>query len=173
MKLIEMNIQEVIPYEGNPRNNKNAIEKVARSIKDFGFRNPIIVDKNKVIIVGHTRLLAAKSLNLQAVPVIIANDLSEKQVKAFRIADNKTSEYAEWDAKLLNQELIDLEAAGFDLLSTAFEINELSDLMKSFTDLPDNLLGDFDNQEINIDDYDEEEFDCKCPKCGFLFNKEV
>ena len=105
MKLIEMNIQEVIPYEGNPRNNKNAIEKVAQSIKDFGFRNPIIVDQNKVIVVGHTRLLAAKSLNLQVVPVIIANDLSEKQVKAFRIADNKTSEYAEWDAKLLNQEL--------------------------------------------------------------------
>lgn len=99
MKLIEMNIQEVIPYEANPRNNKNAIEKVARSIKDFGFRNPIIVDKNKVIIVGHTRLLAAKSLNLQAVPVIIANDLSEKQVKAFRIADNKTSNHDEENSR--------------------------------------------------------------------------
>lgn len=99
---------ELIPYVNNPRNNENAIDVVAGSIKEFGFKNPIIVDKDNVIIAGHTRLLASRKLGLEEVPVIRAEDLTEQQIKAFRIADNKTSEFAEWDHELLGLELKDI-----------------------------------------------------------------
>lgn len=118
-KIIMMDINKPIPYENNPRINEPAIQAVANSIKEFGFKNPIIVDKNNVIIAGHTRLRAAKKLNLKEVPVIIADDLTEEQVKAFRLADNKTAELAEWDYDMLEEELasivdLNMEDFGFD-----------------------------------------------------------
>ena len=109
MKIVNFKIEELIPYINNPRNNENAIDKVASSIKEFGFKVPIVVDKEKVIITGHTRLLASKKLGLKEVPCVIADDLSEAQIKAFRIADNKVSEYASWDEELLKIELEDIE----------------------------------------------------------------
>lgn len=115
MNIIKMKVEELIPYINNPRNNENAVDKVASSISEFGFKNPIVIDKNNVIINGHTRLLASKKLGLKEVPVIVADDLSEAQIKAFRIADNKTSEYAEWNEKLLKLELEQLEDMNFDL----------------------------------------------------------
>lgn len=115
MNVIKMKVEDLIPYINNPRNNENAVDKVASSIKEFGFKNPIVIDKNNVIINGHTRLLASKKLGLKEVPVIVADDLSEAQVKAFRIADNKTSEYAEWNEELLKIELEQLEEMSFDL----------------------------------------------------------
>lgn len=113
-------IGDVIPYEHNPRKNKDAVDKVAASLREFGFRQPIVVDKDNVIIAGHTRLLAAKKLKMKEVPVLVADDLTEEQVKAYRLADNKTAEFAEWDTDLLNLELdgildIDMEQFGFDL----------------------------------------------------------
>ncbi len=110
-----MKVEDLIPYINNPRNNENAVDKVASSISEFGFKNPIVIDKNNVIINGHTRLLASKKLGLKEVPVIVADDLSEAQVKAFRIADNKTSEYATWDEELLKIELEQLEEMNFNL----------------------------------------------------------
>lgn len=96
-KIVMMDVKDLIPYDKNPRKNKGAVDAVANSIKEFGFKVPIIVDKNNVIITGHTRLKAAKRLKMKEVPVIKADDLTEEQVKAFRIADNKTGELAEWD----------------------------------------------------------------------------
>lgn len=129
MEIIQMKIADVIPYERNPRINDNAIEAVAASIKEFGWRAPIVVDENKVIICGHTRLLAAKHLGLDTVPVHIAKGLSLEQVKAYRIADNKTGEIAEWDYDLLSLELTDLQQADFDLSLLGFDADELDKLL--------------------------------------------
>lgn len=117
---IMMSINDVIPYANNPRQNKDAVDKVAASLEEFGWRQPIVVDKDNVIIVGHTRLLAAKKLKMTEVPVLVADDLSEEQVRAYRLADNKTAEFAEWDMAKLTEELdsildIDMEQFGFDL----------------------------------------------------------
>ncbi len=117
MKVINMAIDALIPYENNPRDNSSAVEHVAASIREFGFKVPIIVDRENVIITGHTRLLAAKFLGLSEVPVIVAEDLTEEKVKAFRLADNKVSEFSEWDEELLKLELegltMDMEVFGF------------------------------------------------------------
>lgn len=94
MNIIEIDINELKVYENNPRNNEQAVDKVAASIEEFGFKVPIIIDRDHVIIAGHTRLLAAKELGLEKVPCIVADDLTPEQVKAFRLADNKVSEYA-------------------------------------------------------------------------------
>ena len=133
-----MNIEKLIPYINNPRLNDGAVDKVASSIKNFGFKNPIIIDKDNEIIAGHTRLKAAKKLGLEEVPVIKAEDLNEAQVKAFRIADNKTAEFAEWD-----MELLEIELEGLDDLFTGFDIKELDDMF------PDDI-------EVIEDDFDEE-----------------
>ena len=119
-EIVMMPIAQVIPYENNPRNNKEAVGKVAASLREFGFRQPIVVDKDNVIIAGHTRLLAAKKLKMKEVPVLVADDLTDEQVKAYRLADNKTAEFAEWDLDMLAEELdgildIDMSDFGFDL----------------------------------------------------------
>lgn len=112
-------IDEIHPYENNPRFNKDAVSKVAASIKKFGFKNPILVDKNMVIIAGHTRLEAAKKLKLDEVPCIVAADLNEKQVKALRLADNKVAEFSTWDYLKLDEELKGLGDA-FDFADFGF-----------------------------------------------------
>lgn len=101
-------LDEIHPYENNPRHNDDAVQYVANSIKEFGWKQPIVVDKDGVIIAGHTRYKAAQKLGLEKVPVITADDLTEEQVKAYRLADNKTGEFAQWDMDLLNQELEDI-----------------------------------------------------------------
>lgn len=127
MKIQEINIDEVIPYSRNPRNNKAAISKVASSIKEFGWKQPIVVDKDNIVIVGHTRLEAARSLKLKTVPVLHAKDLSDAQVKAYRIADNKVGEFAEWDYELLECEFDDLKEVDFDLELTGFSDEEIQE----------------------------------------------
>ena len=127
-----LNVDDLIPYENNPRNNDGAVDYVAKSIEEFGFKVPIVVDKNNVIVAGHTRLKASKKLGLEKVPVIIADDLSDEKIKAFRLADNKVSELATWDDKALEKELeeleleIDMEEFGFE---KAFET--LADKVKN------------------------------------------
>lgn len=105
MKIEQRDINSIKPYENNPRNISPAVESVARSIKDYGFRNPVIVDRNGVIICGHTRYAAARSLGLSSVPVIEAGDLTDEQVKAFRMADNRVSERSTWDIDKVRQEI--------------------------------------------------------------------
>ena len=129
MEIIHMNLSEITPYERNPRNNEAAVEAVAKSIKEFGFKNPIILDKDHVIIAGHTRYRSAKHLGLTEVPCVIAEDLTPEQVKAFRIADNKTAEIAEWNYELLPLELRELQGADFDLTLLGFDTAELEKLL--------------------------------------------
>ncbi len=122
MIIQDLKIDSIREYEHNPRNNDHAVEAVAESIKQFGFRVPVVVDKNKTIIAGHTRVKAALSLGMDSVPCLIADDMTPEQVKAFRLADNKTGELAEWDFDLLEQELAELTA--FDVDMTAFGFDE-------------------------------------------------
>ena len=127
IKLVGIN--DVKPYEKNPRKNTAAIDKVAASIKEFGFQQPIVVDANGVIIVGHTRHKAALKLGLTEAPVVYAENLTAEQVKAYRLADNKTNEFAEWDYGLLQGEILDLKEAGYDLGLTAFDSTEINQIL--------------------------------------------
>src|SRR5210317_2283844 len=125
MQIYQRPLSDIKPYEKNPR-QKYDIQKVAQSIKEFGFQQPIVVDRAGVIIVGHGRYQASKSLGLETVPVLIA-DLPPEKAKAYRIADNKTNEDSEWDFSLLNKEFTDLLDVNFDLETTGFEPKELED----------------------------------------------
>lgn len=107
MTIINKNINDLIPYANNPRKNGAAVDKVAASIKEFGFKVPIIIGTDNVIVTGHTRLLAAQKLGLETVPCVIADDLTPTRIKDFRIADNKTAEFSEWDDDMLKVELAD------------------------------------------------------------------
>lgn len=115
MEIVNIKTDMLIPYVNNPRHNEDAVEKVMASIQEFGFKVPLVIDKNNVVVTGHTRLKAAKRLGIDEVPCVVADDLSDAQIKAFRIADNKVSEYAEWDEELLQVELEQLEEMDFDL----------------------------------------------------------
>jgi len=155
MKIKTVKIEEAIPYVRNPRQNKAAIAKVSASLKEFGWQQPIVVDKDMMVIAGHTRLEAARTLGMDKVPVQIAEDLTDAQVKAYRIADNRVSQEAEWDLDLLRLELSDLDNLDYDLLLTGFDDDELNGMLteavEGFTDeddvpeLPDepvSVLGD-------------------------------
>jgi len=143
IKVQLVDINKVIPYDNNPRKNDEAVEEVAKSIQTFGFKNPIIVDKDFIIIAGHTRLKASQKLGLNEVPVIVAEDLTPDQANALRLADNKTSELAKWDKKLLDEELrkIDWEALNIQM-----------------TDLGFNDIFASDFQEVIDDEFDEGQY---------------
>lgn len=144
-------IDVIKPYKNNPRLNEDAIPYVMNSIKEFGFKNPIILDKNNVIVAGHTRLESAKRLDMKEVPVIYADNLTEEQIKAFRLADNKVAEKSMWDYTKLDEELdsiLDIDMSMFD-----FDINT------------DDLELDYDN-ENEVEDINKKL--CRCPKCGHI-----
>lgn len=139
MQIIEKHITELKPYERNPRINDNAVKYVANSIKEFGWKVPIVIDKNNVIVAGHTRYKAALELNIKDIPCVIADDLTEKQIKAFRLADNKVSDYSIWDNKLLLQEL-----DGLDDIFTGFDMGDISNF---------DILNEKDNSIIEDNEY--------------------
>ena len=146
MNIIEKSITEVKPYEKNPRKNDQSVDKVANSIKEFGFKVPIVVDKNNIIVCGHTRYKAAKKLGLSVVPCVVADDLTEEQIKAYRLADNKVGEDSLWDMDLLGSELedilnIDMEDFGFSLPEVETEVVE-DDYDKPAPEEPKSKLGD-------------------------------
>ena len=123
MKVKNFDISEIHPYENNPRINDYAVEKVAESIQRYGFKVPVVIDKNNVIITGHTRVKACEILGITKIPCVIADDLTEEQVKEFRLVDNKVSEYATWDFEALNLELSDCaDLTDFDFPD--FSIND-------------------------------------------------
>lgn len=130
LKIEQWPIEKVIPYENNPRKNDHAVEQVARSITEYGFRQPIVVDEAGIIVVGHTRWKAANKLKLKEVPVHVAAGLTEAQIKAYRIADNKTNELAEWDFDLLPLELAALGELDYDIDVLGFTSDELAELMQ-------------------------------------------
>ena len=127
--IVYMKVADVIPYVNNPRHNEDAITKVMASIKEFGFQNPIILDKNNVIVTGHTRLAAAKRLGLEQVPCLVAKELTEAQVKAYRLADNKVGELAEWDMEKLRIEFESLQDMDFNLEMSGFDMDEIADII--------------------------------------------
>lgn len=146
MNIIEKSITEVKPYEKNPRKNDQSVDKVANSIKEFGFKVPIVIDKHNVIVCGHTRYKAAKKLGLSVVPCVVADDLTEEQIKAYRLADNKVGEDSLWDMDLLGSELedilnIDMEDFGFSLPEVETEVVE-DDYDKPAPEEPKAKLGD-------------------------------
>lgn len=129
MKVELWDISKIRPYPNNPRVNNGAVESVAKSLREFGFRQPIVVDGDGVIICGHTRWKAAQKLGLEQVPVHVATDLTPEQIKAYRLADNKTNELADWDLQLLPLELKDLQSLNFDLGLLGFDNDELAKLL--------------------------------------------
>lgn len=129
MKIELRPLSRITPYDQNPRKNDHAVDAVVRSIQEFGFRQPIVVDDAGVILVGHTRYKAALKLELKTVPVHIAKGLSEAQARAYRLADNQTAELSEWDKALLPIELTALQELGFDLGQLGFAADDLSSLL--------------------------------------------
>lgn len=131
MEIKMVKVEDLKPYVNNPRLNDDAVEYVANSIKQFGFKVPMVIDKDNVIVAGHTRFKASLELGLKEVPCIIADDLNEEQIKAFRLADNKVSEKADWNIELLDEELndldIDMSEFGFSSYEETFDENDLDD----------------------------------------------
>jgi hypothetical protein len=164
MNIVYKKIDDLEPYINNPRNNEDAVPYVANSIREFGFRVPIIIDKDNIIVCGHTRFEAAKQLQLEEVPCIYADDLTESQIKAYRIADNKTQELSRWDYDLLEEELqtimnIDMSMFGF------------VDDANMETGNADPAVFENDNAEIDLSSFSDEVFNQVCPCCGFRFNE--
>ena len=159
MQIEQWDIDRIKPYTSNPRRNDKAVDAVAKSIREFGFRQPIVVDAGGVIVVGHTRYKAALKLGLATVPVHVAADLTPQQARAYRIADNRTNETAEWDVDLLPIKLGELRDDGADLKLLGFTDKELAEYLKEFdTDLEDDAA-----------DADEAADTVRCPKCGHEF----
>ena len=127
MQIVEKELSWLKPYVNNPRDNESAVEPVAKSIKEFGFKVPIVATSDGEIINGHTRFKASKRLGLEKVPVIIADDLTDEQIKAFRLADNKVSEFSKWNEDKLRDELKQLE---MDMTEFGFEFTELTELLE-------------------------------------------
>ena len=135
LKIVYRKVEDIKPYEKNPRMNDEAVKFVKNSIQEFGFRNPLIIDDGGVIVAGHTRFKAALELGLKEVPTLSAGDLTPEQIKAFRIADNKTAERASWDNNLLKEELSDL-LDDFNMTDFGFGDFELSILTEDFEPEP-------------------------------------
>jgi hypothetical protein len=165
-----VSIDELKPYDKNPRFNENAVDSVAKSIEQFGFRTPMLLDKNGVIIAGHTRLKAAKKLGLKQVPVIYCDDLTETQAKALRLVDNRTNELAVWVPDILKSEVIEIEEAGLDL--DGFEMDSLIDSFSVDVGLNkmevNTNAGDAEDVEFEESKGEDEDSPSHiCPRCGF------
>ena len=159
MTVQEIFINDLKPYKNNPRKNDKAVDAVVKSIQQFGFKEPIVIDKDNVIVCGHTRLKAAQKLKLEKIPCVIADDLTPEQIKAFRLIDNKTAELAEWDFDMLSKELANIEIPEFDMAEFDFEIKNFSEQKLN------------SGEEISTENFSDEKFNCTCPKCGFKFNR--
>lgn len=158
MELLHKKLIDIIPYEKNPRKNDKAVKDTAESIKQCGYCNPIIVDEDMVILAGHTRLKALKKLGWKECDVIVRTGLTEEQKKKYRIYDNKTAEFAEWDTDLLIQEMEGLDFSAFDLnFDLPIETEEFGST-------------EFVNKEYGESNFSDDEFKYECPNCGFRFN---
>lgn len=164
MKIEYKKIGDLKPYARNPRKNDDAVDYVANSIKEFGFIVPVIIDNKNVIVAGHTRYKAAKKLGIEDIPCIIADDLTEKQINAFRLIDNKTQELSSWDYGKLIEELTGLVD---DIDMTQFAFAPIGEDKNDGTEATQDLD---EGEELDLDDFSDETFNCTCPCCGFKFN---
>lgn len=165
LKVETWSIDRLIPYARNPRRNDEQVDRMASAIKEFGFRIPIVAKSDGSVVDGHLRLKAARKLGLKEVPVALADELTEAQVKAFRILANKSANWAEWEPDLLKLELQELQELDFDLELTGFEAGELADIWL------DGDGGDFDpDEDAEATRLDEKEKKtATCPHCGHVF----
>ena len=167
-QLEEWPIDRLIDYARNPRKNDHAVDAVAAAIREFGFKVPIVAKSDGTVVDGHLRLKAAKKLKLATVPVLLADDLSDAQVRAFRLSVNKLAELAEWDSELLANELSDLHADDFDMALLGFDAKELETLLGfeagsvASSDPPESS-----SSEVDVDGFS---MGAKCPRCSFEFN---
>ena len=159
-------IDKLVEYARNPRKNDHAVDRVAAAIREFGFRVPVVAKSDGTVVDGHLRLKAAKKLGLTEVPVVLADDMTDLQIKAFRLSVNKMAELAEWDDELLAIELHELNAADFDMALLGFDAGELSAAM-GLDSLPDQSAPESSSKEIDPDEY---KMGCMCPRCGFEFD---
>lgn len=159
-------IGKLIEYARNPRKNDHAVDRIAAAIREFGFRVPVVAKSDGTVVDGHLRLKAAKKLGMAEVPVVLADDMTDVQIKAFRLSVNKMAEIAEWDTELLKLELEELHAEDFDMALLGFDAGELSEAM-GLDSLPDEDYPESSSKEIDPDDY---KMGCMCPKCGFEFD---
>lgn len=156
-----MPLDSIIPYARNPRVNSQAVPKVMASLKEFGPQQPIVVDTENVIIVGHTRYEAARQLGWTHFPVLVARSLTAAQIKAYRLADNRTADYSQWDNALLKIEFEELNDLEFDLELTAFDENELARLLSDDESQPPEDFKEY-NESI--------ETEHQCPSCGYVWS---
>ena len=167
-RLEDWPVERLRPYESNPRRNDHAVDRMVAVLKEFGFRIPVLARSDGEIIDGHLRYKAALAMQLKSVPVLLADDLSPAQVTAFRIMVNRSASWADWDNDLLLDELVALEAEGFDLTLTGFPFDELQALMDS----PDTyVVGQ--EEDGGADDgaaHEDDGFAHECPRCKFRFN---
>ena len=145
IKIIYKPIDKIIPYENNPRLNDEAVEPVANSIEQFGFKVPIIIDSSNIIVAGHTRLKAAKQLGMDKVPCIIADDLTEEQIRAFRLVDNKVSELADWDYEKLEEELANINSIDMNIFD--FDMSEINDIVEH---LDEDIVCDSELEKVSL-----------------------
>jgi ParB-like chromosome segregation protein Spo0J len=158
-------LDRLIEYARNPRKNDHAVEKIAAAIHEFGFRVPILARSDGLVVDGHLRLKAARKLGMETVPVLLADDMSDTQVRAFRLSVNKMAELAEWDIEMLALEIEDLKLLDFDITMTGFEIAELENIgviKEEKTIVPESSA-----KEIDADDF---QMELTCPRCGFEFD---
>jgi ParB-like chromosome segregation protein Spo0J len=163
-------IDSLIPYANNARkHDENQIKQIASSIKEFGFNNPVLIDKDNGIIAGHGRVSAAKKLGLEKVPCIRADHLTEAQKKAYVIADNRLAELSSWDNEMLKVELEDLVLDNFDLGLVGFDEDYVNKLLAP-VEADGSLKQVEGSQELDFNNFSE--FEQKCPKCGFEYNEQ-
>lgn len=174
MNIVEKHVDELIPYENNPRHNEDAVKFVKASIQQFGFKVPIVIDPDNTIIAGHTRVLAVKELGMATVPCVVADDLTEEQIKAFRLADNKVSEASGWDWDKLDQELMALSGLDIDMSSFGFDVDSA---LEAATSDDNGAIDSFfevapDTPEPESEKHEAKSSDKKtvtCPHCGAVF----
>lgn len=166
MEIKYFTLSEIKPYERNPRKVDRAVDYVANSIREFGFKVPIVVDRQNVIVCGHARYKAAKKLKLESVPVIVADDLTEEQVNAFRLIDNKTQELSSWNFSKLIEEL-DALTDEFNMQLMGFNEQDKKKPSSGSGEAEQNLD---EGEELDLGDFEDEQFKCTCPSCGFRFN---
>ena len=166
MNIEYLKVSEITPYQNNPRHNEQSVDKVAASIREFGFKVPVVIDKDNVIVCGHTRVLAAEKEGIDEIPCVRASELSEEQVKAFRLVDNKTQELSEWDWNKIGEELDAIENIDMRLMGFSDFVDEEDE---DLGELPQKTLGG--GTEIDLDSFDDEQFEYTCPCCGFKFNE--